>query len=104
MKRRKRMNKIIQLGNLRKDTKNFTNPQTGRIYSAEGIVPTLNTCQGVIDNRLLLKGRYMKKIPCEYRTDEGYRLFKGNVCGTIRTIECGGIKELSKFMISRIIF
>lgn len=46
MKRRKRMNKIIQLGNLRKDTKNFTNPQTGRIYSAEGIAPTLNTCQG----------------------------------------------------------
>lgn len=45
----------------------------------------------------------MKKIPCEYRTDEGYRLFKDNVCGTIRTIECGG-KELSKFMISRIIF
>lgn len=40
------MNKIIQLGNLRKDTKNFTNPQTGRIYSAEGIAPTLNTCQG----------------------------------------------------------
>ncbi len=52
------MNKIIQLGNLRKDTKNFTNPQTGRVYSAEGIAPTLNTCQGgVIDNRLLLKGR-----------------------------------------------
>lgn len=40
------MNKIIQLGNLRKDTKNFTNPQTGRVYSAEGIAPTLNTCQG----------------------------------------------------------
>lgn len=51
------MNKIIQLGNLRKGTKNFTNPQTGRIYSAEGIAPTLSTCQGVIDNRLLLKGR-----------------------------------------------
>ena len=46
MKRRKRMNKIIQLGNLRKDTKNFVNPQTGRIYSAEGIEPMLNTCQG----------------------------------------------------------
>lgn len=57
MKRRKKMNKIIQLGNLRKGTKNFTNPQTGRIYSAEGIAPTLSTCQGVIDNRLLLKGR-----------------------------------------------
>lgn len=51
MKRRKRMNKIIQLGNLRKDTKNFTNPQTGRIYSAEGIAPTLNTCQGEVVNQ-----------------------------------------------------
>lgn len=47
----KRMNKIIQLGNLRKDTKNFTNPQTGRIYSAEGIAPTLNTCQGEVVNQ-----------------------------------------------------
>ena len=46
MKRRKRMNKIIQLGNLRKDTKNFKNPQAGRIYSVDGIAPTLNTCQG----------------------------------------------------------
>ena len=46
----------------------------------------------------------MKKIPCEYRTDEGYRLFKDDACGTIRTIECGGVKELTKFMISRIIF
>lgn len=51
MKRRKRMNKIIQLGNLRKDTKNFANPQTGRIYSAEGIAPTLNTCQGEVVNQ-----------------------------------------------------
>lgn len=39
-------NKIIQLGNIRKDSKNFTNPQTGRIYSVDGIAPTLNTCQG----------------------------------------------------------
>lgn len=36
----------------------------------------------------------MKKIPCEYRTDEGYRLFKDDVCGTIRTIECGGGKRV----------
>lgn len=40
------MNKIIQLGNLRKDSKNFTNPQTGRVYSENGIAPTINTCQG----------------------------------------------------------
>lgn len=40
------MNKIIQLGNLREDTKNFSNPQTGRVYSENGIAPTINTCQG----------------------------------------------------------
>lgn len=40
------MNKIIQLANLREDTANFKNPQTGRIYSIQGISPTLNTCQG----------------------------------------------------------
>lgn len=40
------MNKIIQIGNLRKETIGFDNPQTGRIYSIYGIAPTINTCQG----------------------------------------------------------
>lgn len=40
------MNKIIQIGNIRKGTPKFSNPQTGRIYSIEGVAPTLNTCQG----------------------------------------------------------
>lgn len=40
------MNKIIQLGNLRQDSKGFTNPQTGRVYYEEGIAPTISTCQG----------------------------------------------------------
>lgn len=40
------MLKIIQMGNLRKGTPTFDNPQTGRVYSAEGLSPTLNTCQG----------------------------------------------------------
>lgn len=51
------MNKIIQLANFREDTANFRedtanfrNPQTGRIYSIQGISPTLNTCQGESDN------------------------------------------------------
>lgn len=39
-------NKIIQLGNIRNNTKNFDNPQTGRVYSIEGVSPTINTCQG----------------------------------------------------------
>lgn len=38
--------KIIQVGNLRKGTSTFDNPQVGRVYSVEGLSPTLNTCQG----------------------------------------------------------
>lgn len=40
------MNKIIQLGNLVQNSKNFTNPQRGRVYSVNGIAPTISTCQG----------------------------------------------------------
>lgn len=39
-------NNIIQIGNIRKRTKTFDNPQSGRIYSEFGIAPTINTCQG----------------------------------------------------------
>lgn len=39
-------NNIIQIGNIRKGTKTFDNPQSGRIYSEFGIAPTINTCQG----------------------------------------------------------
>ena len=45
------MVKTIQLGNLRKDSPNFKNPQTGRVYSIEGFSPTISTCQGAIDNQ-----------------------------------------------------
>ena len=38
--------RIIQLGNMRKGTPRFSNPQTGRVYSIQGLAPTLNTCQG----------------------------------------------------------
>ena len=38
-------NTIVQIGNIVVE-KNFQNPQIGRVYSAEGICPTLNTCQG----------------------------------------------------------
>lgn len=33
------------------------------------------------------------KIVCERRMDEGLRTFKDNVCGTIRTIDAGGVNE-----------
>lgn len=34
------------------------------------------------------------KIVCEERTDEGIRLFKGDVCGTLRTIDACGDKRV----------
>ena len=91
------MNKIIQLGNINRENKKFSNPQPGRVYSINGISPTLNTCQGgqrepkiiIMDND---KDDYMK-IVCERRIDEGLRTFKNDTIGTIRTIDSGEIKE-----------
>lgn len=38
---------VMQIGNLKDDSNsNFKNPQTGRVYSADGLSPTINTCQG----------------------------------------------------------
>lgn len=40
------MDKVIQVGNLYPDTPQFKNRTSGRVYDAEGIAPTINTCQG----------------------------------------------------------
>ena len=40
------MDKVIQVGNLNPDTPQFKNRTSGRVYDAEGISPTINTCQG----------------------------------------------------------
>lgn len=37
--------RCIQLGNIAVG-KSWDNPQSGRIYSVDGIAPTLNTCVG----------------------------------------------------------
>lgn len=37
--------RCIQLGNIAVG-KSWDNPQSGRIYSVDGIAPTLNTCEG----------------------------------------------------------
>ena len=81
------MNKIIQLGNLFEGTEKFRNPQTGRIYSIEGLAPTLNTCGGGMREPKVVERNKMNKLVCERRMDEGLRTFKDDVIGTIRTIE-----------------
>ena len=39
-------NNVKQIGNISEGNSSWGNPQTGRIYSVEGISPTLNTCGG----------------------------------------------------------
>lgn len=38
------MDKVIQIGNIYPDTPKFKNRTMGRVYSVEGIAPTINTC------------------------------------------------------------
>lgn len=56
--------------------------KSNRCYHEDGIAPTL-TCAS--------EG---EKIICEQRCDEGLRFFKGNVCGTLRTIDACGDKRV----------
>lgn len=73
---------------MRKGTPKFNNPQTGRVYSIDGIAPTINTCQGgEREPKVVVKNM---KFVCERRMDEGLRTFKDGVVGTIRTIDAGG--------------
>lgn len=53
--------RCIQLGNIAVG-KSWDNPQSGRIYSVDGIAPTLNTCGGVIQNQRYQKSGKGKKI------------------------------------------
>lgn len=36
----------MQIGNIRKGTESFSNPQAGRVYDIEDVSPTLNTAGG----------------------------------------------------------
>lgn len=39
-------NQVKQLGNISESNSGWSNPQTGRVYSPNGVSPTLNTCGG----------------------------------------------------------
>lgn len=88
------INQIIQLGNIVPE-RNFKNPQIGRIYSIEGLSPTLNTCGGGgQEPKIVIEEKRMEQLVCERRIDEGLRTFKDDVVGTIRTIDAGGDKRV----------
>ena len=60
--------KVIQIGNY-VEQKGFANPQRGRVYSALGVAPTVNTCAGgdLQPKILLIKNNKLKNIIDEKR-------------------------------------
>lgn len=61
--------KVVQVGNI-VNTGNFKNPQRGRIYSADGISPTLNCMQGGgLEPKIITDD---ESIPIKEATKKGY--------------------------------
>lgn len=71
---------IIQVGNYMDDTgRGFKNPQCGRVYSVEGISPTLNTCGGGdSEPKILIVGSYSPTSACN-----GKVLDANGICPTL---------------------
>ena len=74
--------KCVQVGNLSGGKWDKIYESCRRVYSTDGISPTISTCQG---------GNTEPKV-CELRYDEGIRTFKNNLCGSLRTIDACGNK------------
>ena len=90
--------KVLQIGNI-VDTGNWNNPQRGRIYSAEGCSPTLNTVGGGgIEPKILRPERteYGKAIRKQYEAGEveesrhnmtELQPRKDGICNTLTTVQ-----------------
>lgn len=63
-----------------------------RIPQDQNVITTLTTNCGASATRNGVK--IIEPIVCEQRCDEGLRLFKDDVCGTLRTIDAGGDKRV----------
>lgn len=81
--------KCVQVANLSGGKWDKINESCRRVYSEEGISPTIHTCQG--GNT---EPKVEQKIICEQRCDEGLRFFKDNLCGSLRTIDSCGDKRV----------
>lgn len=66
--------------------------------SNDGICQHLEIRGGQYCNAITTVGKdsmimEIDKTVCEHRYDEGLRFFRGDVCGTLRTINDGGARE-----------
>lgn len=86
---------VIQIGNILEE-KGFSDPQRGRIYSADGISPTINTMAGGgLEPKIIQKGRGKYKggvhETCPTVTSNGYECNNPLVIGNrFNGFHCGG--------------
>lgn len=66
--------------------------QQGRVYSSEGVSPTLTTYSEKNAHVVGNEGETSMQIAGELRTDEGSDTFVGNIFGTLRCKDSGGDK------------
>ena len=83
---------VLQVGNYREKEEGFTNPQTGRVYSADGCSPTLNTMQG--------GDRQPKIIVDDTQGFDGVRTYE-NYSPTLRS-ERNGLKTICNYRIRKL--
>lgn len=57
--------RVMQVGNLYPDTDNFKNRTMGRVYSADGLSPTINCCGGGDRDPKIIATRIRKLTPRE---------------------------------------
>lgn len=64
--------RVIQIGNYQEsEDRKFDNPQCGRVYSVDGLSPTINTCQGGDrEPKILLEMEEIKSCASRKRGDE----------------------------------
>lgn len=87
---------IKQLGNIATE-KNFSNPQTGRVYSVEGLCPTLNTMQGgqrepkIVEHTIVSSRGRNPKDPSDRTagmdTEQRLEPNSRGICNTLTTVQ-----------------
>lgn len=68
---------IVQVGNIYPDTEGFKNKTSGRVYSIDGLAPTLNTAQGGAKHPISSR-RLIRQIPRNTDADGCARCLKAD--------------------------
>lgn len=79
----------MEVGGVRDLTYPNSKTRRGRVQEGGNICPTLTAVRQDIVR--------IEKVVCEYRRDEGFRFFKGGLCGSLRTIDACGDKRVIEY-------